>query len=97
MYKEDKDKFSRFIIELTPRMQEMGIVLSVDVTAPDGGEDWSLCYDRNKIGKVADYIIFMAYDEYGVSSTKPGTTAGYDWVKLSLNKFLQTYKINVEI
>ncbi len=29
----------------------------------------------------------------GVSSTKPGTTAGYDWVKLSLNKFLQTEEI----
>ena len=71
----------------------MGLVTSVDVTAPDGGETWSMCFDRHVIGDVADYIIFMAYDEYGVSSTKPGTTAGYDWVKLSLNKFLQTEEI----
>ncbi len=35
----------------------------------------------------------MAYDEYGVSSTKAGTTAGYDWVSLNLNKFLQTEEI----
>lgn len=35
----------------------------------------------------------MAYDQYGVSSTKAGTTAGYNWVKLSLNKFLQTEEI----
>ena len=82
--------FSRFVIELTPRLKEIGLVTSVDVTAPDGGETWSMCFDRNVIGDAADYIVFMAYDQYGVSSTKPGTTAGYDWVKLSLNKFLKT-------
>jgi len=94
MKQEDKDMYSRFIIELTPRLKEIGMVTSVDVTAPDGGETWSMCFDRHVIGDVADYIIFMAYDEYGVSSTKPGTTAGYDWVKLSLNKFLQTEEID---
>lgn len=96
MKQEDKEMFSRFIIELTPRLKEMGIVTSVDVTAPDGGETWSMCFDRHVIGNVADYIVFMAYDEYGISSTKPGTTAGYDWVKLSLNKFLQTEEIDPE-
>ena len=96
MKQEDKDKYSRFIIELTPRLKEMGLITSVDVTAPDGGETWSMCFDRHTIGRVADYIVFMAYDEYGVSSTKPGTTAGYDWVKLSLNKFLQTEDIEAD-
>ena len=94
MKQEDKDLYSRFIIELTPRLKEIGLVTSVDVTAPDGGETWSMCFDRHVIGDVADYIVFMAYDEYGVSSTKPGTTAGYDWVKLSLDKFLQTEAID---
>ena len=93
MKKEDKDLYSRFIIELTPRLKEMGLVTSVDVTAPDGSDTWSMCFDRHVIGDVADYIIFMAYDEYGASSTTPGTTAGYDWVKLSLNKFLTTEEI----
>lgn len=96
MKQEDKDMFSRFIIELTPRLKEIGMVTSVDVTAPDGGETWSLCFDRNVIGDVADYIVFMAYDEYGISSSKPGTNAGYDWVKLSLNKFLQTEEIKAD-
>lgn len=93
MKQEDKDMYSRFIIELTPRLNEIGMVVSVDVTAPDGGETWSMCFDRNLIGDVANYIIFMGYDEYGVSSTKAGTTAGYDWVKLNLVKFLQTEEI----
>ena len=96
MKQEDKDMYSRFIIELTPRLKEMGLVTSVDVTAPDGGETWSLCFDRHVIGDVADYIVFMAYDQYGVSSTKAGTTAGYNWVELSLNKFLQTEEIEPE-
>lgn len=88
MYEADKDKFSRFIIELEPRLNEIGAVLSVDVTAPDGDPNWSLCYDRNVIGHVADYIVFMAYDQYGNSSTKPGTTAGYNWVETNVKKFI---------
>ena len=96
MKQEDKDMYSRLIIELTPRLKDIGLVTSVDVTAPDGSETWSLCFDRNVIGDVADYIVFMAYDEYGVSSDKPGTTAGYDWVNLSLNKFLTTEEIESE-
>ena len=93
MKQEDKDMYSRFIIELTPRLKDMGLVVSVDVTAPDGAETWSMCFDRNVIGDVADYIVFMAYDQYGASSNKSGTTAGYDWVNISLNKFLKTEEI----
>lgn len=93
MKQEDKDMYSRFIIELTPRLKDMGLVVSVDVTAPDGSETWSMCFDRNVIGNVADYIVFMAYDQYGTSSNKSGTTAGYDWVNVSLNKFLKTEEI----
>ena len=93
MKQEDKDMYSRFIIELTPRLKDIGVVVSVDVTAPDGSETWSLCFDRHVIGDVVDYIVFMAYDQYGTSSNKSGTTAGYNWVELSLNKFLKTEEI----
>lgn len=93
MKQEDKDLYSRFIIELTPRIKDMGLVVSVDVTAPDGAETWSLCFDRHVIGDVADYIVFMAYDQYGISSNKAGTTAGYNWVNVSLKKFLETEEI----
>lgn len=93
MKQEDKDMYSRFIIELTPKIKDMGLVVSVDVTAPDGSETWSLCFDRHVIGDVADYIVFMAYDQYGASSNKAGTTAGYNWVELSLKKFIETEEI----
>ena len=85
---EDKDLYSRFLIELAPRLKKLGKTLSVDVTAPDGSETWSLCFDRNTIADLADYIVFMAYDQYGNSSSKEGTTAGYNWVEANINKFL---------
>ena len=88
MNMSDKEVFSRFIIELAPRLREYGIVTSVDVTAPDGSENWSLCYDRNLLSKRADYLVFMAYDQYGISSTTPGTTAGADWIEANIKKFL---------
>ena len=91
--KADKDMLSRFVIELAPRLREYGKVLSVDVTAPDGSEDWSECYDRNTIGRVADYIVFMGYDQYGSSSSKAGTTAGADWVEVALEKFVNREEV----
>ena len=96
MKKEDIDLFSRFIIELEPRLKEIGAVLSVDVTAPDGSDTWSLCFDRTVLGDVADYLIFMAYDQYGASSDQSGTTAGYNWVELNIKKFLETYEVESE-
>lgn len=83
----DKSNYSRLVIELAPRLKALGKTFSVDVTAPDGSENWSLCFDRNVIGHVADYIVFMAYDQYG-NGTKAGTTAGYNWVETNINKFL---------
>ena len=74
------------MIELAPQLRSKGICLSVDVTAPNGGDNWSLCYDRNVIGDVADYVVFMAYDQYGTS--KIGTTSGYNWVENSLKNFM---------
>ena len=88
IYEADKNMYTRLVVELAPRLREMGKVLSVDVTAPDGSPDWSLCYDRNEIANAADYIIFMGYDQNGISSPKEGTTAGCDWVEANINKFL---------
>lgn len=88
MNESDKNVYSRFLIELAPRLKKMGKTLSVDVTAPDGSATWSLCFDRDVIADVSDYVIFMAYDQYGTSSSKAGTTAGYNWVEANIKKFL---------
>lgn len=96
MNESDKDVYSRFLIELAPRLKKIGKTLSVDVTAPDGSETWSLCFDRNTIANVADYIVFMTYDQYGTSSNKAGTTAGYNWVEANVKKFLGQEDVDPE-
>ena len=88
MNQEDKDMYSRFVIELAPRLKDLGKTLTVDVTAPDGSETWSLCFDRDVLANVSDYIVFMAYDQYGTGGNKEGTTAGYNWVENNVKKFI---------
>lgn len=88
MYKEDKDKYSRFIIELAPRIRDLGMTLCVDVTEPDGSDTWSLCYDRHTLAETADYLVFIGYDKHNNSSKEAGTVAGYDWEEKNIKKFL---------
>lgn len=88
MNKADKDMYSRLVIELAPRLKDLGKTLTVDVTAPDGSETWSLCFDRDVIADVSDYIAFMAYDQYGTGGNKEGTTAGYNWIENNVKKFI---------
>lgn len=94
MYKADSEAFSKFIMELAPQLRAKGKCLSVDVTAPNGGENWSLCYNRHDIGELADYVVFMGYDQYG--TTKIGTTSGYNWLDNSIKYFLNTEEVPAE-
>ena len=91
---EDKEYFSRLIIELKPRLESKGMKLSVDVTAPDGSPNWSLCYDRKTIGDVADYIVFMAYDQTSKYGNRIGSNAAINWVKTNLNKFIKNNEVD---
>lgn len=94
VYLEDKNSLSRFIIELKPALENIGVTLSVDVTEPDGSENWSLCFDRNLIGDVSDYVVFMAYDQYGRYSTTAGPTAACYWVERNINKFINQEEVD---
>jgi len=96
IYQEDKDAFTRFVVELYPRLKDVGMTLTVDVTAPDGGETWSLCYDRDALADNCDYLVFMAYDQNNDSSPKAGPVAGYNWVRTNVEKFLGQEDIDKE-
>ena len=89
----DKDYFSRFIIELKPRLESKNRSVSVDVTAPDGSPNWSLCYDRKTIGNVADYIVFMAYDQTSKKSQNIASNASYAWVEGNIKKFIKNNEV----
>ena len=96
IYKEDKNMFTRFVVELYPRLKDVGMTLTVDVTAPDGGETWSLCYDRDALADNCDYLVYMAYDQNNASSVKAGPVAGYNWVRTNVDKFLGQEDVDAE-
>ena len=89
----DKDAVSRFIIELKPELQNIGAVLSVDVTVPDGAPNWSLCFDRNVIGDVSDYLIVMTYDKVTKNSKKADSTAPYYWIEDNIKKIIDREQV----
>ena len=89
IYKEDKDALTQFVRELTPLLKEQGLVVSMDVTIPDGSDTWSLCYDRKAIGQIVDYVMLMTYDQHYSSSPKAGSVAQIVWVEKNLQKVLE--------
>lgn len=88
VYKEDKDALTQFVRELTPLLKEQGLVVSVDVTIPDGSDTWSKCYDRKALGEVVDYVMLMTYDQHWATSPVSGSVAQITWVEKNIAKVL---------
>ncbi|NLK21760.1 MAG: SH3 domain-containing protein [Epulopiscium sp.] len=78
--------FVQFIRELTPLLQEQGLVVSVDMYVPSG---WTRHYNRAEVGKVVDYIMVMAYDEHWSTSPKSGSVASIGWVEEGIKNTLK--------
>lgn len=89
IYMKDKNKFTQFISELSYEFNTRNIILSVDVTVIGGSENWSMCYDRLRLGQLVDYLVIMTYDEHWASSPISGSVASYNWVKSSLKEIIK--------
>ena len=72
---KNKQDFVRFVTELKKALQPHGIKVSVDVTRENMDPFWSGSLDRKALGKVADYIIMMGYDEHWGGSPVAGSVA----------------------
>lgn len=94
MKQEDREEFSQFVREFSAMLRNHGILVSIDVTVPDGSPTWSLCYDRTAIGAAVDYVILMAYDQYG--RNQDGPVASLKWVEANIGKMLEQEKIPKE-
>ena len=94
MYKADKDVYTQFVREFTPLAREQGLVVSVDVTVPDGSDTWSKCYDRKALAETVDYVCLMTYDQTWAGSPKAGSTAELDWVEENLKKTMKEVPAN---
>jgi spore germination protein YaaH len=80
VYLEDRDALTHFVDTFSYYAREAGITLSMDVTVMGGSDNWSKCYDHEKLGKIVDFLIIMTYDEHWASSPVSGPVASYDWM-----------------
>jgi len=78
----DRNNFSAFVAELGKALKAKDKVLNISIPAKfvDYPSDlWSGAYDYAAIGKSADQIILMTYDEHGLGTTQ-GPVASEGWV-----------------
>lgn len=93
---KNKQDFVLFIIELKKALQPKGILVSVDVTRVNADPFWSGSLNRTELGKAADYIVMMGYEEHWGGSSKAGSVASLPWVReglLELMKEVPSHKI----
>jgi len=88
IYDDDKNSLSNFVEKISTALKQQNLIVSVDLTVPANVPNWSNCYDRVKLGKAADYIMVMTYDEHWSKSPVSGSVASYGWVKTGIEKTL---------
>lgn len=80
VYMADRDALTHFVHEFAYKTRENNLTLSMDVTVMGGSDNWSKCYDHEKLGEIVDFLIIMTYDEHWASSPISGPVASYDWM-----------------
>jgi spore germination protein YaaH len=78
--------YIQFLRELSVKCRNNGIVLSVDNYVPT---PYTAHYDREEQGKVVDYVIVMAYDEFYAGSEVAGPVASISFVTDAVNNILE--------
>lgn len=93
---KDRSAYSSFIQYVSQALKKKHIKTMVSVpakSADDKNDDWSWPYDYAKIGKYADYVQVMTYDEHGIWG-EPGSVASASWIKHSLQFSVKKMKAN---
>jgi spore germination protein YaaH len=85
---EDGPFITQFVREATPLFHEAGLTVSMDITFISISGNWSVFYEREKLGEIVDYLIVMAYDEHWGSSPVAGSVASLPWVEANTEKLL---------
>jgi spore germination protein YaaH len=82
--KAGKD-YIEFLRELSVKCRNNGIVLSVDSYVPSAYTEY---YDRTEQGKIVDYVVVMAYDEFYAGSEVAGPVSSIGFVKDAVSNIL---------
>lgn len=88
MYLRDQDLFTAYVVKLSEALRRVGKWVSIDVTVPEGSDQWSKVYDRVALSRAVDYVFLMAYDEHWAASPVAGSVASRDWVVQGIEKSL---------
>ncbi len=78
----DRGAFTAFIEELAARLRPAGYAVTVAVPAKTGDDPrdgWSGAFDYGALGRAADAVMVMAYDEHWLGGD-PGPVASIGWV-----------------
>lgn len=87
MKPEDRNLFTSFVKETSEKFHVSGhsVMVSVPAKSEDNREDtWTWPFDYAQLGKNADFLQVMTYDEHG-SWSEPGSTISRPWLEESLN------------
>ncbi|WP_051286923.1 glycosyl hydrolase family 18 protein [Paenibacillus taiwanensis] len=89
---EDRQALTSFVQEVAGKMKAKGFLTMVSVPAKaddDPTDDWTGAFDFEALGKAADMIQVMTYDEHGVWRNA-GSVASKPWIESAL-QFAITY------
>lgn len=88
---EAKAGYNAFLKELGARLKARSKLLTVAIPAKtgDAGNSWSGAYDYRTIGRLADYVVIMTYDEHWIGGP-PGPVASLPWVKRVIDYSVST-------
>lgn len=87
LFPADRDVYTQFVTELAAQLHSAGSMLMLSVpakSADDPGDSWIGAFDYAALGKVADFLQVMTYDEH-VPGQPPGPVAGIDWMSADLH------------
>lgn len=102
---KDRDVLTRFYEQAANELHKNGFFISFAVAPivtdkPTSlflrkiYENWEGAYDLKRIGKFADFVSIMAYNQHGGGLTTPGPTASLPWVKATVEYALQSIPAN---
>lgn len=77
----DRDRLTRFVADFAEAAHAYGIKLSMDITPLSDSKNWSQVYDRAALAPNLDYVMLMAYDQFGRTSPVPGPCATQPWTE----------------
>jgi spore germination protein YaaH len=83
----DRTNFTTFIQELQGALKAKDKLLQVALHAKyhdDPNDIWAGSYDYSALGKAADQLVIMTYDEHSIGTTQ-GPIASLSWIKRVVN------------